>query len=112
MILPRASEALFLLQRVRDEAHRFAITFHRQKRGKSMTASLLDDVPGLGPSKRQALLKHFGSVKKLRAATEAELLEVPGIGPAMAANLRSRLADKDPAAVPAVNMATGEILET
>ncbi|MDM7989230.1 excinuclease ABC subunit UvrC [Arthrobacter sp. zg-Y877] len=112
VILPRASEALFLLQRVRDEAHRFAITFHRQKRGKSMTASLLDDVPGLGPSKRQALLKHFGSVKKLRAATEAELQEVPGIGPAMAANLRSRLADKDMAGVPAVNMTTGEILET
>ncbi|MCQ1950147.1 excinuclease ABC subunit UvrC [Arthrobacter sp. zg-Y859] len=112
VILPRASEALFLLQRVRDEAHRFAITFHRQKRGKSMTASLLDDVPGLGPSKRQALLKHFGSVKKLRAATEEELLEVPGIGPAMAANLRSRLADKETAGVPAVNMATGEILET
>ncbi|MCQ2000847.1 excinuclease ABC subunit UvrC [Arthrobacter zhaoxinii] len=112
VILPRASEALFLLQRVRDEAHRFAITFHRQKRGKSMTASLLDEVPGLGPSKRQALLKHFGSVKKLRAATEDELLEVPGIGPAMAANLRSRLADKETAGVPAVNMATGEILET
>ncbi|MCC3291106.1 excinuclease ABC subunit UvrC [Arthrobacter sp. zg-Y1110] len=112
VILPRASEALFLLQRVRDEAHRFAITFHRQKRGKSMTASLLDEVPGLGPSKRQALLKHFGSVKKLRAATEEELLEVPGIGPAMAANLRSRLADKETAGVPAVNMATGEILET
>ncbi|MCC9204805.1 excinuclease ABC subunit UvrC [Arthrobacter sp. zg-Y769] len=112
VILPRASEALFLLQRVRDEAHRFAITFHRQKRGKSMTASLLDEVPGLGPSKRQALLKHFGSVKKLRAATEEELQEVPGIGPAMAANLRSRLADKDLAGVPAVNMATGEILET
>ncbi|UWX95707.1 excinuclease ABC subunit UvrC [Arthrobacter zhaoxinii] len=112
VILPRASEALFLLQRVRDEAHRFAITFHRQKRGKSMTASLLDEVPGLGPSKRQALLKHFGSVKKLRAATEDELREVPGIGPAMAANLRSRLADKETAGVPAVNMATGEILET
>ena len=112
VILPRASEALFLLQRIRDEAHRFAITFHRQKRGKSMTASLLDDVPGLGPAKRQALLKHFGSVKKLRAASEAELCEVPGIGPAMAANLRSRLADKDISGAPAVNMATGEILET
>ncbi|KAD3632871.1 excinuclease ABC subunit UvrC [Arthrobacter yangruifuii] len=112
VILPRASEALFLLQRVRDEAHRFAITFHRQKRGKSMTASLLDEVPGLGPSKRQALLKHFGSVKKLRAATEDELQEVPGIGPAMAATLRSRLADRETAGAPAVNMTTGEILET
>ncbi|WP_146362021.1 excinuclease ABC subunit UvrC [Arthrobacter yangruifuii] len=112
VILPRASEALFLLQRVRDEAHRFAITFHRQKRGKSMTASLLDEVPGLGPSKRQALLKHFGSVKKLRAATEDELQEVPGIGPAMAATLRSRLTDRETAGAPAVNMTTGEILET
>ncbi|MDN3904619.1 excinuclease ABC subunit UvrC [Arthrobacter sp. YD2] len=113
VILPRASEALFLLQRIRDEAHRFAITFHRQKRGKSMTASLLDEVPGLGPTKRQALLKHFGSVKKLRAASEEELQQVPGIGPAMAANLRSRLADSSKAeAAPAVNMSTGEILET
>ncbi|MCC3293457.1 excinuclease ABC subunit UvrC [Arthrobacter sp. zg-Y411] len=113
VILPRASEALFLLQRIRDEAHRFAITFHRQKRGKSMTASLLDEVPGLGPAKRQALLKHFGSVKKLRAASEEELQQVPGIGPAMAANLRSRLADSSKAeAAPAVNMSTGEILET
>ena len=112
VILPRASEALFLLQRIRDEAHRFAITFHRQKRGKSMTASLLDEVPGLGPAKRQALLKHFGSVKKLRSASEEELRQVPGIGPAMAANLRSRLADSGKAGVPAVNMTTGEILET
>ena len=112
VILPRASEALFLLQRVRDEAHRFAITFHRQKRGKSMTASLLDEVPGLGPAKRAALLKHFGSVKKLRAASEADLMLVPGIGPAMAASVHSTLSSQATAAAPAVNMATGEILET
>ena len=112
VILPRASEALFLLQRVRDEAHRFAITFHRQKRGKSMTASLLDEVPGLGPAKRAALLKHFGSVKKLRAASEADLMLVPGIGPAMAASVHSTLSSQATAAAPAVNMTTGEILET
>ena len=113
VILPRASEALFLLQRIRDEAHRFAITFHRQKRGKSMTASVLDDVPGLGPARRQALLKHFGTVRRLRAATEEELQEVPGVGPALAAALRAQLAG--PAAqeaAPAVNMTTGEILES
>ncbi|MBX7558456.1 excinuclease ABC subunit C, partial [Streptomyces sp. tea 10] len=84
VILPRASEGLFLMQRVRDEAHRFAITFHRQKRSKAMTVSALDDVPGLGPAKQKALLKHFGSVKKLRAATAEEILEVKGFGPALA----------------------------
>ena len=68
MILPRTSEGLYLLQRVRDEAHRFAITFHRQRRSKAMTASALDDIPGLGESRRKALLRHFGSVKKVRAA--------------------------------------------
>ena len=64
VILPRTSEGLYLLQRVRDEAHRFAITFHRQRRSKAMTASVLDDIPGLGESRRKALLRHFGSVKK------------------------------------------------
>jgi excinuclease ABC subunit C len=114
VILPRASQGLFLLQRIRDEAHRFAITFHRQKRGKSMTASVLDDVAGLGPAKRKALLKHFGSVKKLRAASVDQLREVPGIGPALAASVHGQLAGKDDdgaAAAPAVNMTTGEILE-
>jgi excinuclease ABC subunit C len=79
-ILPRSSEALYLLQRVRDEAHRFAITYHRQKRGKRMTTSALDDVPGLGQARKTALLKHFGSVKKLRSATVDEIGEVPGVG--------------------------------
>ncbi len=69
LILPRASEALYLLQRLRDEAHRFAITYHREKRSKAMTVSALDNVPGLGRTRRVALLKHFGSVTKLRAAT-------------------------------------------
>ncbi len=85
VILPRSSEGLYLLQRVRDEAHRFAITYHRQKRGKAATASALDDVPGLGPARRATLLKHFGSVRKLRAASVEEIGAVPGIGPKLAA---------------------------
>ncbi|GAA2646418.1 UvrABC system protein C [Paractinoplanes durhamensis] len=80
VILPRTSEALYLLQRVRDEAHRFAITFHRQRRSKRMTTSALDDVPGLGETRRKALLRHFGSLKRLAAATPEEIAEVPGIG--------------------------------
>ncbi|MBU2665804.1 excinuclease ABC subunit UvrC [Actinoplanes bogorensis] len=80
VILPRTSEALYLLQRVRDEAHRFAITFHRQRRSKRMTASALDNVPGLGETRRKALLRHFGSLKRLSAATPEEITEVPGIG--------------------------------
>jgi excinuclease ABC subunit C len=80
VILPRTSEALYLLQRVRDEAHRFAITYHRQKRSTSMLVSLLDDVPGLGDTRRKALMKRFGSLKRLRAATVEELMAVPGIG--------------------------------
>ena len=87
VILPRSSEGLYLLQRVRDEAHRFAITYHRQKRGKAATASVLDDVPGLGPARRAALLKHFGSVRKLRAASIEEIAAVPGIGPKLAATI-------------------------
>ncbi|TFV88593.1 excinuclease ABC subunit UvrC [Blastococcus sp. CT_GayMR16] len=80
VILPRTSEALYLLQRVRDEAHRFAITYHRQKRSTSMLVSMLDDVPGLGDTRRKALMKQFGSLKRLRAATVEELMAVPGIG--------------------------------
>jgi excinuclease ABC subunit C len=80
VILPRTSEALYLLQRVRDEAHRFAITFHRQRRSKRMTASALDNVPGLGETRRKALLRHFGSLKRLAAATPEEITEVPGVG--------------------------------
>jgi excinuclease ABC subunit C len=79
-ILPRTSEALYLLQRVRDEAHRFAITYHRQKRSKRMTMSALDEIPGLGQARRTALLKHFGSLKRLASATVDEISEVPGVG--------------------------------
>ncbi|WP_430332351.1 excinuclease ABC subunit UvrC [Rhodococcus sp. ACT016] len=80
VILPRTSESLYLLQRVRDEAHRFAITFHRSKRSRRMTASALDSVRGLGETRRTALVKHFGSVARLRDATVEEITEVPGIG--------------------------------
>jgi excinuclease ABC subunit C len=109
VILPRTSEGLYLLQRVRDEAHRFAIAHHRQRRAKAMTGSALDDVPGLGPTRRRALLKTFGSVKKLRAATAEEIATVPGVGPATAESIVAALAGDAPA--PAVNTATGEILE-
>jgi excinuclease ABC subunit C len=83
--LARTSEALYLLQRVRDEAHRFAVTYHRQRRGKAMVASALDGIPGLGPARRKALLDAFGSVTRLRDATEAELAAVKGVPPAVAA---------------------------
>jgi excinuclease ABC subunit C len=109
VILPRSSEALYLLQRVRDEAHRFAITYHRQRRSKSMTASALDTVPGLGDTRRKALLRHFGSVKRIRRATVAEILEVPGIGARTAEAILSALAGDAP--TPAVDPATGEIVD-
>jgi excinuclease ABC subunit C len=94
-ILPRTSEALYLLQRVRDEAHRFAIAYHRQKRAKRMTMSALDDVPGLGQSRRAVLIKHFGSVKRLKAATVEEIIEVPGIGLATAQAVHTALNASD-----------------
>ncbi|GAB2695837.1 excinuclease ABC subunit UvrC [Nocardia thraciensis] len=84
VIMPRNSESLYLLQRVRDEAHRFAITFHRSKRSRRMTASALDSVRGLGESRRTALVTHFGSVARLKDATVEEITEVPGIGVATA----------------------------
>ncbi|MEH3128381.1 MAG: excinuclease ABC subunit UvrC [Mycolicibacterium neoaurum] len=84
IIFPRTSEGLYLLQRIRDEAHRFAITFHRSKRSKRMTASALDSVRGLGEHRRKALVTHFGSVARLRSASVAEITAVPGIGVATA----------------------------
>ncbi|QBI55045.1 excinuclease ABC subunit UvrC [Streptomonospora litoralis] len=95
VILPRTGEGLYLLQRVRDEAHRFAITYHRQKRAKALTGSALDEVPGLGPARRSALLKHFGSVKRLAAATEEEIAQVPGIGKATAGVIHARLSGQE-----------------
>ncbi|MET9020993.1 excinuclease ABC subunit UvrC [Actinopolymorpha sp. NPDC004070] len=112
VILPRTSEGLYLLQRVRDEAHRFAITFHRQRRSKSMVESLLDDVPGLGATRRKALLRKFGSLKRLRAATAEEVAEVPGIGMRTAESVVAALHQPERAGGrPAVNTATGEILD-
>ena len=110
VVLPRSSEGLYLLQRVRDEAHRFAIAYHRQRRSKAMTTSALDDVPGLGATRRTALLKHFGSLKKVRAATAEQIAEVPGIGLATARVLVTALS-KQPPAAPAVNVTTGEVLD-
>ena len=111
VILPRTSEGLYLLQRVRDEAHRFAITFHRQRRSKAMTTSVLDDIPGLGDTRRKALLKHFGSVKRLREASVEQIREVPGIGPSLAGTIAVRLHDPATQAAPAVNVTTGELLD-
>ncbi|RVW04073.1 excinuclease ABC subunit UvrC [Rhodococcus xishaensis] len=91
VILPRTSESLYLLQRVRDEAHRFAITFHRSKRSRRMTASALDSVRGLGEARRTALVKHFGSVARLRNATVEEITAVPGVGVATARAVLSAL---------------------
>ncbi|SOC54527.1 excinuclease ABC subunit UvrC [Ornithinimicrobium cerasi] len=109
VVLPRTSESLYLLQRVRDEAHRFANTFHRQRRSRSMTVSQLDGIPGLGPARQQALLARFGSVKALRRVTVEELVEVPGIGPAVAAAVIARLQGAEEAL--AVNLSTGEVLD-
>ncbi len=110
VVLPRTSEGLYLLQRVRDEAHRFAITYQRAKRAKRFRSSPLDDVPGLGETRKQALIKHFGSVKKLRSATIDQICEVPGIGRKTAETVAVALARATPAA-PAVNTATGEIMD-
>jgi excinuclease ABC subunit C len=109
VVLPRTSEGLYLLQRVRDEAHRFAITHHRQRRSKAMTASVLDDVPGLGPARKKALLKAFGSLKRLRTAQAEEIASVQGIGPALAGAVVSALAAQTPE--PAIDTATGEIVD-
>jgi excinuclease ABC subunit C len=91
-ILSRTSEGLYLLQRVRDEAHRFAIAYHRQKRSKRMTTSALDGIPGLGQSRKSALLKHFGSLKRLRQASVDDISGVPGIGAHTAALVHRALA--------------------
>jgi excinuclease ABC subunit C len=111
VILPRSSEGLYLLQRVRDEAHRFAITFHRQRRSKAMTMSVLDGIPGLGETRRKALVARFGSLRRLRSASMADLLEVPGIGPQTAEAIRAALAADRESREPAVNVTTGEVLE-
>ncbi|RLV08222.1 excinuclease ABC subunit C [Streptomyces griseocarneus] len=110
VVLPRTSEGLYLLQRVRDEAHRFAISYQRSKRSKSMKAGPLDAVAGLGETRKRALLKHFGSLRKLRAATVEQICETPGIGRRTAETIAAALAAAAPPA-PAVNTATGEIMD-
>ena len=107
LILPRTSEGMYLLQRIRDEAHRFAITFHRSKRSKVMLESLLDEIPQLGESRRAALLERFGSVTAIRKATLAELETTPGIGTTIAGIIYSHL---EKLSTPSVDMETGEIL--
>ena len=92
-VFPRSSEGLYLLQRLRDEAHRFAITYHRKKRAATATASALDGIPGLGPARQKALLARFGSVARVRAATVEQLQEVQGVGPALAATIHAGLAE-------------------
>jgi excinuclease ABC subunit C len=109
VILPRTSEGLYLLQRVRDEAHRFAITHHRQRRSKTMIASSLDGVPGLGERRRATLIKHFGSLRRLQAATVEDIAAVPGFGRRTAEAVAAAL-QAQPAGVPAVNTATGQIM--
>jgi excinuclease ABC subunit C len=100
VILPRTSEGLYLLQRVRDEAHRFAITYHRAKRSKALAVSELDSVPGLGPARRATLLRHFGSVRRLASATEPEIAGLPGIGPRVASAVLAALRPEPPAGEP------------
>ena len=92
-VFPRSSEGLYLLQRLRDEAHRFAVTYHRKKRAATATASALDGIPGLGPARQKALLARFGSVARVRAATVEQLQEVQGVGPALAATIHAGLAE-------------------
>ncbi|MDN5759356.1 MAG: helix-hairpin-helix domain-containing protein, partial [Tomitella sp.] len=99
VILPRTSEGLYLLQRVRDEAHRFAITYHRSKRSRRMTASALDGIPGLGEVRRTALVRHFGSLARLREATVEEMTQVPGIGESTARIIGEHLHSETPQAV-------------
>jgi excinuclease ABC subunit C len=96
VILPRTSEGLYLLQRVRDEAHRFAITYHRKKRSAALTTSELDAVPGLGPARKATLLRHFGSVRRIAGASVAEIADLPGIGPRIAETVAAALHPGDP----------------
>ena len=91
LMLPRHSQGLYLVQRIRDEAHRFGITAHRKKRSKLGLASQLDSIPGIGPSRRKALLIHFGSMDKIREASLEELAAVPGMNESTAASVKANL---------------------
>jgi excinuclease ABC subunit C len=91
VLLPVTSPALYLVQRLRDEAHRFAITYHRDLRSKRAVRSAFDDLPGVGPKRRQALLRVFGSLKRVRDAPVEQIAAVPGIGPGLAARIKATL---------------------
>jgi excinuclease ABC subunit C len=111
LILPRSSEGLYLLQRIRDEAHRFAITFHRSRRSKVMLESVLDDIPQMGRSRRAALLERFGSVAALRKASLHELALTPGIGQKIAEIIFEHLQrQRENTDTQVFDMQTGEIL--
>ena len=89
--LPTTSQALYLVQRIRDEAHRFAITYHRDLRRKAAVRSRFDDLPGIGPRRRAALLRVFGSIKRVKDAPIEQIAAVPGIGPNLAARIKANL---------------------
>jgi excinuclease ABC subunit C len=91
ILLPRQSQGLYLIQRVRDEAHRFAITAHRNRRAKAGLASQLDLVPGIGPARRKALINHFGSIQNIREASVDDLILVPGISADLAQAIKAHL---------------------
>ena len=95
VILPRTSEGLYLLQRIRDESHRVAISFHRKRRGKRSTSSALDGIPGLGETKRKALLAHFGTVRAIKAASATELEQVNGVGEVLATSIYDHLHENE-----------------
>jgi excinuclease ABC subunit C len=92
VVLPRRSQALYLVQRIRDEAHRFAITYHRDVRGKRALRSELDEVAGIGPGRKRSLLKRFGSVRRIREASVEEVAATPGISRELAERLKAHLA--------------------
>jgi excinuclease ABC subunit C len=93
VLLSTSSPALYLVQRLRDEAHRFAITYHRDLRSRRAVRSALDEIPGVGPARKRALLRAFGSVRRIREASDEEVAAVAGVGPALAARILASLAD-------------------
>jgi excinuclease ABC subunit C len=108
VILSRRSQGLYLLQRIRDEAHRFAITYHRQKRSRRLSTSVVEDIPGVGPNRRKALMRTFGSLSRLRRASVEELAAVPGISSELASAIHKHLEHEQ--VTPAVNVTTGEVI--
>nr|MBA2488438.1 excinuclease ABC subunit C [Chloroflexota bacterium] len=91
LVLPASSQALYLVQRLRDEAHRFAVTYHRKLRARAQTRSVLDELPGVGPARKRALLRVFGSTRQMRSATVEQIASVPGISRGLAERIRADL---------------------